>query len=140
MDDLAKSQLEDDPEIMTKRLGAIDKALNEYDADAPNEEKVTDFLADLMHWCEANGVSFYEAHRLAEMHYACEQPDPKCPSCGNELDEASIELLPQNPDLVCLDCFHVYDFGTKDVTPAMYRAAGWEVPAAVQAKYPEDLA
>lgn len=68
-----------------ERAGRIDKLMDAHDAilgdailgDPADEErdyyKAADLIADIMHWCNANGHDFDEALRLGQVHFAQEQ-------------------------------------------------------------------
>ena len=42
----------------------------------PDQDKLQDLLADLMHWCDDRGVDFSAALRVASSNYEDECKDP----------------------------------------------------------------
>jgi hypothetical protein len=57
-------------ERKTRRLR---NALREIYGDEPPETLVTDALADMRHLCDADGVSYSAADRMAQSHYLTEK-------------------------------------------------------------------
>lgn len=68
-------------ERKTKRLR---NALREIYGDEPPETLVTDALADMRHLCDADGVSYSAADRMAQSHYL----DEKNPQMRFQFDGA----------------------------------------------------
>ena len=68
-------------ERKTKRLRS---ALREIYGDEPPETLVTDALADMRHLCDADGVSYSAADRMAQSHYL----DEKNPQMRFQFDGA----------------------------------------------------
>jgi hypothetical protein len=64
-----------DPEGMNGDRAAWAAAAIEAFRDMTRTERadaLPDLLADLMHWCDRNGIDFAEALEAARMHYAAE--------------------------------------------------------------------
>lgn len=59
--------------MRVKRFG--EEAMRDYDENDP-QTNLVDLLADAMHWCHKNGVSFDEACETARCHYAEESTEP----------------------------------------------------------------
>lgn len=68
-------------ERKTRRLR---NALREIYGDEPPETLVTDALADMRHLCDADGVSYSAADRMAQSHYL----DEKNPQMRFQFDGA----------------------------------------------------
>lgn len=68
-------------ERKTKRLR---NALREIYGDEPPETLITDALADMRHLCDADGVSYSAADRMAQSHYL----DEKNPQMRFQFDGA----------------------------------------------------
>jgi hypothetical protein len=57
-------------ERKTKKLR---NALRDLYGDEPSETLITDALADMRHLCDADGVSYSAADRIAQSHYLDEK-------------------------------------------------------------------
>ena len=68
-------------ERKTKRLR---NALRDLYGDEPPETLITDALADMRHLCDADGVSYSAADRMAQSHYL----DEKNPQMRFQFDGA----------------------------------------------------
>lgn len=53
------------------RAARLDEILPLYPED--QHTNVIDLLADLLHWCEMNGVDFEDTLRISRMHFAAER-------------------------------------------------------------------
>lgn len=47
--------------------------LHGVETGAPEDQHLTDMLADLRHWCEENAVDFDRANAMAQDHFRAEQ-------------------------------------------------------------------
>jgi hypothetical protein len=55
-----------------ERVARATKALEGYISDGDAISAVCDFLADLLHYCDANGLDFAAEDRRAHTHYLAE--------------------------------------------------------------------
>jgi hypothetical protein len=106
MDDIAISSEYTQEDRAERIADAVENYRKRYDKSASDDEVLTDFLVDLMHYFAVNveggpdGFTFQDALVDAEMHFAAESPDdadkiiahpPIFPVRGIDTDQAEAD-------------------------------------------------
>lgn len=70
---LTKKQKEENVERSTRGGAALDAYRDQYDNGEPDNDVLSDLLADLMHYAAGEKLDFHERLATAQMHYNAEK-------------------------------------------------------------------